>query len=237
MSKKYVVYCETEAAYVEGWASAEPTTCFHDDSHVITTAKTKELSTPYFRLVQSGVTDSTVQVPKLYIQHTHVEVKNFETKDIVLPVEVDQNVFSIQLEFSDASMGDVFSIWLNKDTTIGGFTQTTTSSVLPVSDSVLLYAKPGFFLGAGAGVHHRITNVDSEAKTVTLNGPLSVTSGSACQLTYFLIYEWVITRKNYTFGTSIIGSSSVAKGNVSGITYNNRSDAEKGVTVAVETTF
>lgn len=239
MSQKYVVYCETEGLYVEGWSDLTPTTCFHDDTHTITSSKTKPLLTPYMRLTQTDDVSTVGGAPNLYIHPLFDTVEPLTTKDIVLPIEIDQNIFSIQLEFTKASFGDCFSLWLNKDTAIGTFTAAATeATTLNVSDSVLLYAKKGFFITTpGAGLYRRVLDVDTEDKTLTINGPLTVLNADIVQLTYFVVYDWNISKTVYTFGTNIIGSTHLAAGNQSGLTYSNKTNSAKRINLSIETTF
>lgn len=234
--KKYNVYCEDEAKYVSGWSETEPTTCFNNNTHVITTNLTSivDIQLNSFKIDQSPSTETHPDKYHIFsFQHT---IDPNSTTVLPFTFDVDINLFSVTINCRQDSIGDKFDGHVNKDTVIGTFAETITSNEFKVSSTVVQYASKGMFVNID-GKQHMITNVDVDNEKVSVNSSVSVTSGNPFMMTYYMMKNKIIFKQVERYGDEVIGSFTIKNTDVCGITYYNNSPITKHIEVDVHVTI
>lgn len=239
-AKKYVIYCNDESLYIEGWSSSIPTNCFHDDAHTINGSKTKELIAPgpintrlaqTYDVLEASTTDR-------YFMHTITgDINPNETKDILFNFDVDTNLYAVKIHCHTHNIGDRYDTHLNKDTLIGIVTEVGTNiKTVKVSPTVVSNSVKGYFLKFGSNSYSRITGIGSDTVTVVDN--VTVNMNDMVYICYYLVKDReFITSGDEELGSSIIGSSKISAGTIGGITYYNTEAHPKKVYIDLETTF
>lgn len=235
--KLYVIYCNDETKYIEGVSESTPTGCFHDDGHTIDTNKTKELEYPVMpvRLMQTYINGEDTD--NYYLKTIYDTIPPETTKDILFPFKFDNNMYGVYITTSKGNIGDTYDTYLNKDTLVGGVTQSDTDvSIIEISPTAIPYFKPGLFVKFGSSEYFQVIAVGST--NITIDGTITVTAGDLCYLTYYLLRnKHILREETQILGSTIIGSSRIQAGWVGGITYYNSSKSEKKIEVSLELTF
>jgi hypothetical protein len=234
--KKYNVYCEDEAKYVSGWSETEPTTCFNNNTHVITTNLTSivDIQLNSIKIDQSPSDEANPD--RYHIFSFQYEIGPNETKDLLLKFDVDINMFSVTINCRSDSIGDVYDGYVNKNSVVGTFAETITSNEFKVSSTVVQYASKGLFVNID-GKQHMITNVDVDNEKISILDTVSVTSGDPFMMTYFMMKDKVIFKEVEKYGDEVIGSFIIKQTDVCGLTYYNNSPITKYMEVDVHTTI
>ena len=236
--KKYRVYCDTEAAFVEGWTTAIPTTCFNNNTHTIDTDQTTMLDVkPPTQISLNQTTDISTQSSYFLVSSTFTVAAN-TTIDVPIVLDVDSNMFAVYINAKRENSGDKWSTYINKDTVIGTVSATATDTTeLKMADASIAVVTPGYFISVDGGATY-VRVISKTSDTLTLKSNVTAAIGDVVTLTYFMVFEKTIMNSGETvLGNTIIGSFRIPKEYTAGITYQNNSPSRKTVSIDVETTF
>ena len=235
--KKYRVYCTDESKHVTGWSEAEPTTCFNNDTHTIDvnqTAVTDIQVASSVHLEQTSAADNS-DVYYLFSQEFTVSPGCY---DLPLGLDVDVNMFAVQIHARADNIGDSWSAAINKDTPIGYITApVVASNIISIPPESIPFAKIGYYISIDGGVsYNRI--IDKTTNTLILKHPVTVNAGIRITMTYFLIHnKTILVAGKESLGGSIFGSFKIPKEYKTTIVYENKSHSDKHVVFDIEVTF
>ena len=234
--KKYKVYCNDEAAFVTGWSESEPTTCYNNNTHIIDTDKTAMIdiqNSTNVRILQTH--DSTEDIDNYYLYSKIFTIDPNETKDLMIDLDIDYNLYSVSIATKKENTGDRWSSYINKNTLIGVVAETSSGTSIKMAESSVEVVKPGYYVHL-SGVDYMV--IDKTIDTIILKNPIDVTIGDLVYMTFYMVYRQNIMDFGVRrFGDSIIGSFKIPKEYQMGVTYENNSSSTKTIVVESEMTF
>lgn len=236
--KKYKVYCNTELIHVDVWSETQPTTCPNNNTHTIDDNKTAIIDIVLNEVTikqthQNGEPQDHYRLFTYYATVGPNEIKEIDLRNLI-----DVNMFAVDIITSDNSIGDTYDVHVDKNTLIGGITQSSNTKILNVSQTVIQYSKIGFYISVNQINQYMITDIDIVNNTIEIECDIITTIGDPVYLTYFMIKDRKITfTGTYPMGSSIIGSARILKTQKGAITYMNNSSSTKKIIVNIETTF
>lgn len=233
--KKYRVYCDTEAKDVTGWSETEPATCFNNDTHTIDAGKTVVVDVAPTDVVRIDQSPKLTDTASYYLStETYTVAPNTETH-LPIVLDIDVNMFAVQIHARQENIGDHWSAYINKDTVIGVVGETVIGTVITMAPASVAVVKVGYYVSIG-GDYIRV--VDKTPTTLTLKQSVDATAGDVVTLTYFLVYrKRVVSVGHELLGSSIFGSFKIPKEYTAGILYANNSNQTKRISFDVEVTF
>jgi hypothetical protein len=230
--KKYRVYCNDESTFVTGWSESEPSTCYNNNTHTIDTNKTAVTD---FNLDEVAIIQTEPNIKNTFFLESVTDLIDAgQTKDIDIPTDVDFYLYGVHLNLFQPNIGDLFSVWVNKDTVIGLTTGSSTGNTISVDQTSVDNAVLGYYLKFGTE-YYKIINKDTT--TITLNGTPTVSSGVPVMMTYFMIFKKVIRTTYMKLGFSLLGAKKMLSEWTAGVTYENTSQSRKEFNIDLETTL
>jgi hypothetical protein len=230
---KYKIYCTTEAAFVEGWSTTAPTTCYNNNTHTVNSNSVQLLET---------VSQSTVSIKEdkvdigrnVYvksIEFPSVAAEATETVDYTFPLTT--SMYSFKFLFNERNVGDRISIYANPDTTLGLITSNVSAgaTVIGAPAALMLYGWPGFHINLTDGTNNDplgiILSMDRVNNTVTVQTPTEhafSSTNTLVKMTIRVCDEMLISGPGYLpFGEDVIGGSGLPPGTKARFIYTNNS--------------
>lgn len=223
--------CTTDTRFEYIWSETEPTLCPTDGAHTIDSSKTT---------IVDKIADNLIQIK----EESTPTGGNFraETKTINVPANTTQSfdyswdfpiaVYAVYFVTTTDHEGDIIDLEVGPETTIGTITSdvSASTSVIPVSSTVLGYIEIGFEFNLTDGVNNDdlgyVTDIDLVNSTVTTQ---TATTNSFLAATPTYVQQSVHMVENYeigppweyVIGESKIGGSYVPSGTVVRVTYTN----------------
>lgn len=230
--KKYKIYCETESKYVSGWSETEPITCFNNNTHTIDSNLTTITD---FNIDNVKIVQTTPEKTNYFYVHSIYETINHsETKVVPIIQNIEYYLYSVKLLLNKNHLGDLFSVYINKDTLIGNITQSSSGQIITVSQTVIDNSVIGFYVFFNND-YHRI--IDKSTNTLTLENSVTVNPGDAVLMTYFMIYKKNLGMESEILGSTVFNAKFISKNYTAGFIYENKSNSTKYILIDIETTF
>ena len=237
--KKYRIYCETEAIFVEAWSEVQQTTCPNNNTHTIDPNKTVLVDLSNFGKTSIKQTFSEGESQDSYrLFSFYTDIQPLETKVISLQLPIDVNMFAVDVITRKSNIDDSYDVHVDKNTLIGYVVSNSITNILSVSPTVIEYTKIGFYISLDMVNYYIITHIDSINETITIETSINSSIGDPVYLTYYMIKNRIIKHfGSYPMGTSIIGSNRILKSQRGELTYRNLSKDLKDILINIETTF
>lgn len=244
---KYKIYCSTESAFVEGWGTAAPTSCYNNNTHTVNANSVQLLET----ISQDTVTvkEDKVDIGRnVYvksIEFPSVAFGDTETVEYIFPIVT--SMYSFKFLFNERNIGDKISIYANPDTTLGLITANVSmgATVIGAPAALMIYGLPGFHLNLVDGTNNDhlgiIKSMDRVNNTVTVEMPAEhafSSTNTLVKMTIKVCDEMLIGGSGYLpFGEDVIGGSGLPSGTKARFIYTNNSVSGDPKTLCVYLTL
>ncbi len=235
---KYRVWCVTENSWVTAWNTDEPQTCPNNNTHTIDTNATTILS----EVSSNEQTIKQEEIPTGGHYRCHSEcitaaASVTTTKDVVYPHPV--SVLAVHFHTETPNDGDILSVHVGPDTTVGALTAnvTTGDTVLPVSSTVLQYTEVGYHITLDTEELGCVCSKDLVNGTITVANAISQNhnAGTLVKQTVRVIDGLhLVGDKSYQLGSVTLSSSHVPTGTIIRILYENKEAEQKRFIGVVE---
>ena len=236
--KKYRVFCNNESTHVIGWSETEPITCFNDNTHVIDTNQTSIVdiqSATGVRVLQTY--DNTVDPDSYFLYTKEHTINPNSTVNLPIEIDIDANIFAVNIHTAHENIGDLWSSYINKDTVIGVAPTTITGTEIKMSEDTVAVIKPGYYLSYDNGTTYNKV-IAKTTNAVTMKENVIVDAGNPIMMTYFLVHnKKIMTAGKDVLGSTILGSFRILKDYNVGLIYTNNSSTTKKIIIEVEITF
>lgn len=244
---KYKIYCETEAAFVEGWGETAPTVCYNNNTHTVNSNSVQLLETINQNTV--SIKEDKVDIGRnVYVKSieiTDVAAGDTGTVDWIFPVVT--SMYSFKFLFNTQNIGDTISIHANPDTTLGLITSSVSAgaTVIGAPPALMLYGLPGFHINLTDGTNNDhlgiILSMDRVNNTVTVQTPTEhafSSTNTLVKMTIRVCDEMLIGGTGYLpFGEDVIGGSGLPAGTKARFIYKNNSVSGDPKTLCVYLTL
>jgi hypothetical protein len=229
--QKYKIYCATEAKYVEGWGSTEPTTCYNNTTHTVNLSSVQTLETvnnSQVKVIEDGAAIAR-NVKIVSINFENVAAGETQTKTYTFRIVT--SMYSYKFATDDTNKGDEITIAIKPNTVLGLITANITAgnTVIYAPAAIFLYGWPGFNVYASDGTNlddlGEIISLDSVAGTMTVQTAAVhnfSSTNTVIMMTYFNMKSMKIgPPQMYAFGEDVIGGAAVPVGTVVHFSYKN----------------
>jgi hypothetical protein len=228
---QYKIYCNTEAAYVTGWGTSPPTTCYNNSGHSVNANSVQVIEIVASDVVR--IKEDSIVIPRnvtiTSIKFTGVESNSSQNQYYTFLIPV--SMYSFTMGSDDTNRGDDFSIAVNPNTTLGLITQNITAGAtsLYAPAGLLLYGWNGFYITVTDGTNTdelgRIITIDKVTGVVTFETPAVhnfSSTNTVVKMTYYTMKDYRFGAPGiYKFGDDVVGGASPPVGTVVQFTYKN----------------
>lgn len=239
---KYRVRCLTSNKYEYVWDDTEPTTCPVNPAHTIDPSKTAAVAKRAQNVVE--IKEESVPTGGYFMSETiPMTINPNETATFTYTWPISMTVLMVGFTSDASNQGDVMSLCVAPDTTVGTLTANigTGVSTLDVSQSVIDNMCLGFYVSITDGVNTndlgRCLAINKVSKIITVENPTtnSFAANSAIKITIYMMKNYTIGPPwEYEIGKSKIGGAYVPAGRVVKVTYENKTNATKTLVPRLE---
>lgn len=243
----YKLWCNDENAYVYVWDTQEPTVCPNVNTHSINleSISIEDSVSEEKVIINEESANKTGGYFKIESQAFDAPPNTITTYDFSYPIKM--GVLAIKVPTNDNQEGDIMSVFLAPNTTIGVITSDANigDTILNVSQTVINNIALGFYVNITDFVNsdelNRVIGINKVNNTITVETPVQTgftASGTYVQISINYMDKWEIGRGwVYEFGDSKIGAS-VADENVPArVIYENKTNETKRVRIAFEAMY
>lgn len=228
---KYKIYCITESAYITGWSSTSPTTCFNNTTHSVNTNSVQTID--IVENSQVKIKEDNLVIPRNYSMKSIVfnNVEALTSQDQYFKFEIPTSMYSFSFIADDTNKGDYLSISANSDTVLGliGANISPGARTLVAPAALLLYGYLGFNLVLTDGTNTDdigiITIINKITGVVTFNIATTHSFSSTntlVKMSYYSLKNYQIGAPGrYPFSEDIVGGTSIPIGTNVKFTYTN----------------
>lgn len=244
----YRMFCETENDYVYVWNDKRPSKCPNSSAHTIrnnSVTITRRVAQSDVKVLEEDPDDGGVTGGHFAVKSLPMTIGPSETKTATHTWPHAISVFAIEFISSANQLGDVVDVYINPEATIGALSGDVASgaTVLPVTDSVLVYARVGFEITLDDGVNNEalgaITAIDTATNEITVE---TATTNAFAAATPTAVKMTVHMMQNYTFGhggpvnigESKIGGSYIPANTPIRVVYQNKTAETKHFNPSIE---
>ena len=244
----YKLWCNDENAYVYVWDEQEPTVCPNVNTHSINleSISVEDSISEEKVVINEESSSKTGGHFKIVSQAFNASPNITTTYDFSYPIKM--GVLAIHVSTNDNQEGDIMSVALAPNTTIGTITADANinDTTLNVSQTVIDNIALGFYVNITDFVNsdelNQVIAIDKVNNTITVETPVQtafIASGTYIQISIYYMEKWEIGRSwVYEFGNSKIGASTADENVVARVIYENKSLTEtKRVRVAFEAMY
>ncbi len=228
---KYKIYCTTEAKYVEGWGSIEPTTCYNNTAHSVNLNSVQQLETVKNSQVKVIEDSANIARNVKIVTIDFVDVPAGGTQTKTYTFDIVTSMYSYKFATDDTNKGDEITIAVNPNTVLGLITANVSAgnTFIYAPAAMFLYGWPGFnvYLSNGTNLDDlgEIRSINRVAGTITVQTAAVhnfSSTNTVMMMTYFNMKNLKIgPPQMYAFGEDVIGGAAVPVGTVVHFTYKN----------------
>lgn len=229
----YKLWCNDENAYVYVWDEQEPTVCPNVNTHSINleSISVEDSVSEEKVVINEESNNKTGGHFKIVSQAFDASPNTTTTYDFSYPIKM--GVLAIHVPTNDSQEGDIMSVVLAPNTTIGAITADANinDTTLNVSQTVIDNIALGYYITITDFVNsdelNQVIAIDKVNNTITVETPVQTAftaSGTYIQITIYYMDKWEIGRSwVYEFGNSKIGASTADENVVARVIYENKS--------------
>lgn len=247
---RYKIYCTTESAYIEGWGTDEPTSCYNNNTHTVNPNSVQLMET---------VSTSVVQIN----QNTYANGNNFGVRNITLSAAssstttdsytfaIPTTMHSFYFNADSEHIGDKIDIAANLNQTVGmlGENISPGDTIIHVPVAISLYGYLGFYIRVTDGVNTNdlgyIVSMDKVNNTVVVKTPATNSfdkTNTFVQMTYYVIKDFTISGiGHHAFGSDLLSGANIPLNTAVSFTYTNNntnlSDPNRIITIYMSVLF
>jgi hypothetical protein len=241
---KWQVFCITENKWVYSWldeTQSKPTLCFNNNGHQINTESQQIVDSTQILTVK--IEQESVPTGGNYsCQGFIMEIppNSTNTEVVAWPFPITTSVVNIQE--TEANLGDTIDAIVNPRTLVGGTTSSTTvgSKTCTVNSTVIKHAQIGYDCHINAEHLGRITKIDPVNYTISFEKATTVEHQMG---EHFFIELRIIRDYNLgsgarnALGSGNIGGKYLPFGSVTHVIYTNNSNITKKFMFNIEYLF
>lgn len=246
IKSKWIIWCNDENKYVEGWSTSIPSTCYNNNTHSVNTLKVKKIIRNDDTIIK--IKEEAVETGGYYKATTiKCDIPAGVTGDISIfdhlyPHPI--NMLNVFFNTDNTHKGDVVSASVAPDTIVGVLTDDIINGVtssINVSQTVIDNIAVGYYISIDNGVTSAeigcVTAINDINNNINLSSTINETfsSGSYVKMTVKMMDDFHLESSHrYVLGSNKIGASYIPANTTGRILYQNNDGQAKTFIFGIE---
>lgn len=228
---EYKIYCDTEATYVSGWGTAEPTVCYNNNAHTVNASSVQLVQTVNSNAISIIEDKISITRNTRIISIEILDVAPGTTSVVYYTFPIPMSMYLFEYSSDNTVIGNKLSISANPDTVVGliGADIAIGDTMFIAPAGLLLYGAVGFCitLTDGTNSNHlgHIISIDKLTGEVVMQNATThafLAINTLVMMTIEVLNNFPIGPPGiHKYAEKIIGGAAIPKDTITKYTFSN----------------